>query len=309
MQLTAGDTGADMPIAEDLRPEAQEGGMADEVGGGAGADQLNAIRPEDDEEPDRQEVVDTPDGKPTAEWLVFRKHTPYMEPLEKTDEWGPSFEPSFDEVPLFKGRINDYKRREAYQVGIVKCKIKIFRKEDETISGKAKADTSRDPRYYEVGSDDPSISDALEYARPYRQYNIYETYPDATVEVRAYCLKAFQVTPGRPLSEEDGQPVYYHYLRAHLGPDSKMSHVVKSLNPNFFWVAQFKQCQFPGPSQLKLELCDGKFVGLTETNTRMVGQTVIDLEDRWFCQEWRDVKYKPREVWVRVGEQEKPSET
>ena len=83
---------------------------------------LEAIRPEDDEEPDRQEVVDTPDGKPTAEWLVFRKHQPFMVPLEKTDEWGPSFEPSFDEVPLFRGRIKDYKRREAEQVGIVKCK-------------------------------------------------------------------------------------------------------------------------------------------------------------------------------------------
>jgi hypothetical protein len=152
-----------------------------------------AIRAEDDEEPDRQEEVDTPDGKPTAEWLIFRKHLPYMMPLEKTDVWGKHFEPSFDEVALFNGRIKDYKRRDAECVGIVKCKIKIFRKEDETISGKAKADTSRDPQYFEVDADDPSISDALEFARPYRQYNIYETYPEAIVEVRAYCLKAFQV--------------------------------------------------------------------------------------------------------------------
>ena len=46
----------------------------------------------------------------------------------------------------------------------------------------------------QVDADDPSMSDALEFARPYRQYNIYETYPEAIVEVRAYCLKAFQVT-------------------------------------------------------------------------------------------------------------------
>ena len=68
-------------------------------------------------------------------------------------------------------------------MGIIKCKIKIFRKEDETISGKAKADTTRDPCFYEVGPDDPSIADALEFASPYRQYNIYETYPEAIVEV------------------------------------------------------------------------------------------------------------------------------
>jgi hypothetical protein len=53
-------------------------------------------------------------------------------------------------VPLFRGRIRDYKRRNAECVGIVKCKIKIFRKEDETIAGKAKADNSRDPEFYEV---------------------------------------------------------------------------------------------------------------------------------------------------------------
>ena len=39
-----------------------------------------------------QEVVDTPDGKPTAEWLVFRKHTPYLLPLEETEEWGDTFQ-------------------------------------------------------------------------------------------------------------------------------------------------------------------------------------------------------------------------
>ena len=40
---------------------------------------------------------------------MFRKHVPYMMPLEKTDVWGPHFEPSFDEVALFSGRIKDYK--------------------------------------------------------------------------------------------------------------------------------------------------------------------------------------------------------
>ena len=39
-----------------------------------------------------QEVVDTPDGKPTAEWLIFRKHTPYLLPLEETEEWGDTFQ-------------------------------------------------------------------------------------------------------------------------------------------------------------------------------------------------------------------------
>jgi hypothetical protein len=61
------------------------------------------------------------------------------------------------------------------------------------LAGKAKADNSRDPEFYEVGPNDPSIADALESARPYRMYNIYETYPEALVQLRAYCLRAFQV--------------------------------------------------------------------------------------------------------------------
>ena len=27
-----------------------------------------------------------------------------------------------------------------------------------------------------------------------------------------------------------------------------------------------------------------------------VGETTLDLEDRWFCPEWRDLIHKPREV-------------
>ena len=65
------------------------------------------------QEPDRQEVVDTPDGKPNAEWLVFRRHQPYQEPLEKTRDWGPMFEPSFDEISLFHGSVKNAKRRDA----------------------------------------------------------------------------------------------------------------------------------------------------------------------------------------------------
>ena len=47
------------------------------------------------------------------------------------------------------------------------------------------------------------------------------------------------------------QPVFMHYLRATLGDEVKTSHVVSSLNPNFFWVAKFDQCLIPGPSQVE----------------------------------------------------------
>ena len=154
-----------------------------------------------------------------------------------------------------------------------------------------------------MGRKDPTISDALETARPYRMYNIYETYPEALVQLRAYCLKAFQVTPGGLMREEDGQPVFMHYLRATLGDDVKTSHVVGSLNPNFCWVARFDQCLIPGPSQLKLELLDGSFSMSQQTAAKLVGLSYVDLEDRWFCQDWRDTKYKPREVRDLINEE------
>ena len=67
------------------------------------------------------------------------------------------------------------------------------------------------------------------------------------------------------------QPVFMHFLRATLGDEVKISHVVSSLNPNFFWVAKFDQCLIPGPSQLKLELLDGKFSMGRETDSELIG--------------------------------------
>jgi hypothetical protein len=63
-------------------------------------------------------------------------------------------------------------------------------------------------------------------------------------------FNVLQVTPGGLMREEDEEPTFYHYLRATLGDDEKISHVVKSLNPNFFWVAVFHSCTIPGPSQV-----------------------------------------------------------
>jgi hypothetical protein len=81
---------------------------------------------------------------------------------------------------------------------------------------------------------------------------------------------------------------------------------VKSLNPQFYRPAVF-EAKLPGPSQLHLALLDDvQFFGLTlptvpgvdlPFGTKMIGETVIDLEDRWFCEEWceRTIN-KPREV-------------
>lgn len=82
--------------------------------------------------------VDTPDGKPNPEWLLLRAHPIYDCPLEhstiakygKRGAWEPRFADAFDELVLFRGPIQNFKNVEAESVGILKCKIKLYRLED-----------------------------------------------------------------------------------------------------------------------------------------------------------------------------------
>lgn len=65
-----------------------------------------AIEGKDDELPDQQEAVNTPDGKPNAEWLLLRSHTLYDCELEKSTvqeygkrgAWEPRFGNNFSKV-------------------------------------------------------------------------------------------------------------------------------------------------------------------------------------------------------------------
>ncbi|CAM9731769.1 unnamed protein product, partial [Ectocarpus sp. 13 AM-2016] len=58
-----------------------------------------------------------------------------------------------------------------------------------------------------------------------------------------------------------------------------------TLNPEFFRVFEF-EVTMPGESQLKLKLYDYDRFGADE----LIGETVIDLEDRWFSRGWHDLE-------------------
>ena len=270
------------------------------------------VEPQDDEEADMQEVIDTPDGKPSPEWLMFRKNKLYNEPLENSEEWRKKLLDPFDEIALFRGRVWDYKRREACKLGIIKCQIKVFRKEDEDEKGKSKRSLGKkDATFYETMKSDTDMEKALDKARPYRMNNIYETYPDATVDVRLYCLKAIQVTPGGfRRTDAVGTPYWNHYLECRLGSQNLgrkyESDVANKLNPNFFHMFEIKGITLPGPSQLIVSLKDGEVLDGSIIDSRLIGETTIDLEDRWFCPDWRDLIHKPREVRDLVNEKDQP---
>ena len=46
-----------------------------------------------------QAEIDTPDGKPNAEWLTVRHNKLFRQPLEATEELGSKLSNSFNEAP------------------------------------------------------------------------------------------------------------------------------------------------------------------------------------------------------------------
>jgi len=152
-----------------------------------------AVEGEDDELPDQQEKVDTPDGKPNAEWLLLRSHPLYNCELEKSTvaeygkkgAWEPRFGDIFDELSLFRGPIKNMKQKEQEKIGILKCKVKLFKKESAEEADRR----GEDPRYLDMK--ELQRHKEVEYQIP----DVNENYPGRDVEVRVYLLKAFQMTP------------------------------------------------------------------------------------------------------------------
>eukprot|EP00903_Cladosiphon_okamuranus_P014837 g13738.t1 len=107
---------------------------------------------------------------------------------------------------------------------------------------------------------------------------------------KSYCCRLY-VVKGLHLQPKDINGLADPYLRLKIGKlriddskDKDMIHMA-TLNPEFFRVFEF-QVTMPGESQLKLKLYDYDRFGADE----LIGQTVIDLEDRWFSRGWHDLE-------------------
>ncbi|CAM9162703.1 unnamed protein product [Scytosiphon promiscuus] len=107
---------------------------------------------------------------------------------------------------------------------------------------------------------------------------------------KSYCCRLY-VVKGLHLQPKDVNGLADPYLRCKIGKlridDSKDKDNIQmaTLNPEFFRVFEF-QVTMPGESQLKLKLYDYDRFGADE----LIGQTVIDLEDRWFSRGWHDLE-------------------
>ena len=75
--------------------------------------------------------------------------------------------------------------------------------------------------------------------------------------------------------------------------DSRSSHCTRTLKPEFYETFEFRTV-IPGPSLLKVQVRDwNRFYPVHE----IIGQTEIDLEDRWFHYGWQKLdRLKPIEI-------------
>eukprot|EP00475_Leptophrys_vorax_P037444 TRINITY_DN645_c0_g2_i3.p1 TRINITY_DN645_c0_g2~~TRINITY_DN645_c0_g2_i3.p1 ORF type:complete len:555 (+),score=164.61 TRINITY_DN645_c0_g2_i3:318-1982(+) len=106
------------------------------------------------------------------------------------------------------------------------------------------------------------------------------------VFVRVYVLRAKSLTGMDSNGKSDP------YLVASLGKQKvslRSNYISATCEPEFYESFEFAS-QIPGPSELKLEVWDYDGIG-----DDLIGSTSIDVEDRWFSKQWREIKRKPIE--------------
>eukprot|EP00937_MAST-01D_sp_MAST-1D-sp2_P005539 g5539.t1 len=119
---------------------------------------------------------------------------------------------------------------------------------------------------------------------PHRERDVAEKFPATSAQpcvVRAYVLRAFNLQK----MDDDGLSDPYAVLRLGSEVQSDRQHFIEdSTDPDIFRCFQFCT-QLPGASQLEVELWDMDRFSPDD----LIGKTVIDLEDRFFHKQWREV--------------------
>eukprot|EP01038_Epipyxis_sp_PR26KG_P011587 gene11587-15520_t len=184
----------------------------------------------------------------------------------------------FENYDLFRGHIsfNKFRRRKntMMKVGLLKAVVRVC---------------AKNPRFDE------------EYNKFYK--NVKKIIP---CEVRVYIIKAQNLQPVNG-STNTPDP----YLMIELGPSLKkdftaminkknassinplklLTNDERGSNPQFFKRYDLETL-LPGPSLLKVSVMDRSKIGFD----KMIGETVIDLEDRWYHDEWTSMEKKQVEM-------------
>ena len=122
-----------------------------------------------------------------------------------------------------------------------------------------------------------------------KDINIDKEFMEKTpVIIRVYVLKAFS------LAHMDEDSPSDPYLKIKLGEqvqDNEKEYQTDKTDCDFYKMFEFKS-MLPGSSQLQVQVWDKDFL----VKDDLIGETIIDLENRFFSRRWRKLNYVPIET-------------
>ncbi len=118
------------------------------------------------------------------------------------------------------------------------------------------------------------------------------------LEVKNYTVRLY-VVKASSLQPLDASGTSDPFLKVKLGdtkyetPDKKQD---ETLSPDFYQTFEF-HTRLPGPSTMKLQVWDhNRFIDLK--SHQLIGETVVDIEDRWFHNRWQELNQEDKETKV-----------
>jgi len=115
-----------------------------------------------------------------------------------------------------------------------------------------------------------------------------ELFIETKICVRLYLLRAYNLPPMDLNGSTDSYPEIE--LAGQIKSDIE-SKVELNLNPNYYSAYEL-YATIPGACNLKVSIFDADRIGARD----FIGATTIDLENRWYNSEWRDMELKPVEM-------------
>ncbi|GBG24784.1 Fer-1-like protein 4 [Hondaea fermentalgiana] len=102
------------------------------------------------------------------------------------------------------------------------------------------------------------------------------------VEVRLNVLKGFNFIP---MDVGGGKSDPYLSLKlGRIKVNDQKNYIPNSINPNFYR-SFILHTELPGPSQLRIRAMDYDLFSSDD----LIGETTIDIEDRWFSKRWKEI--------------------
>ena len=187
-------------------------------------------------------------------------------------------------VGKFKGLIRIVKTNEIEER---KQRMEAMKKEREQMHLKiaTKEDASSVLKLYTHQLDNLAAAEADEEFNDIAKRLLVQT----KVLVRLYILDAFGLAPKDAYSQSDP------YVRIKLGSkewyNEKSNYQLDNPDPKIYKMFEL-ETDLPGESLLKIQFFDHDDI----FSDQKIGQTVIDLEDRFFCNKWLSLKEKPIET-------------